>query len=56
MPEYSGFSRKKLVLGGAGPIPPARFVELGVTTPFSFLRGASDSIELVLTALEMGKD
>ncbi len=56
MPEYSGFSRKKLVLEGAGPIPPAPFVELGVTTPFSFLRGASDAIELVMRAHELGFD
>ncbi|MEO6198694.1 MAG: PHP domain-containing protein, partial [Sphingomicrobium sp.] len=32
------------------------FVELGLSSPFSFLRGASDSIELVLTGLEMGMD
>ncbi|MCY7271423.1 MAG: error-prone DNA polymerase, partial [Sphingomonas bacterium] len=32
------------------------FVELGVATPFSFLRGASDAIELVLTGLEQGMD
>ena len=56
MPEYSGFSRKKLVLEAAGPIPPAPFVELGVTTPFSFLRGASDAIELVMRAHELGMD
>src|SRR5215204_174897 len=56
MPEYSGFSRKKLVLEGAQPIPPAPFVELGVTTPFSFLRGASDAIELVMRAYELGMD
>jgi error-prone DNA polymerase len=56
MPEYSGFSRKRLVLEGAGPIPPAPFVELGVTTPFSFLRGASDAIELVQAAHGLGMD
>ena len=59
MPEYSGFARKKLLLGD-GDAPPAirraDYVELGVTTPFSFLRGASDSIELVLRALELGMD
>src|SRR5207237_5787911 len=32
------------------------YVELGVSSPFSFLRGASDAIELVLTALEQGYD
>ena len=35
-------------------IAPASSVELGVTTPFSFLRGASDAIELVLAAFEHG--
>jgi error-prone DNA polymerase len=38
------------------PVERAPYVELGVTTPFSFLRGASDAIELVLTALELGMD
>ena len=58
MPENIGFSRMKLVLAkkAAEPIPPAPFVELGVTTPFSFLRGASDAIELVLAALRLGMD
>ncbi|GAA4024703.1 error-prone DNA polymerase [Sphingomonas swuensis] len=58
MPEQEGFARRKLVRedGPAPFIPKAPFVELGVTTPFSFLRGASDSIELVLTALEQGMD
>jgi error-prone DNA polymerase len=59
MPEYTGFARKKLVRDPSAPLPdiaPAPFVELGVTTPFSFLRGASDAIELVLRALELGYD
>lgn len=59
MPEYTGFARRKLLLGeGEAPpaIPRAPYVELGVTTPFSFLRGASDSIELALRALELGMD
>ena len=59
MPEYSGFARRKLVLGNDALLPVivrAPYVELGVTTPFSFLRGASDAIELVLTALELGMD
>ena len=57
MPEYTGFGRKKLVADGdAAPLPKAAFVELGVASPFSFLRGASDAIELVLTAHEMGMD
>ncbi|MEO6199326.1 MAG: PHP domain-containing protein, partial [Sphingomicrobium sp.] len=57
MPEYTGFARRKLVPEGpAEAVPRAAFVELGVTSPFSFLRAASDSIELVLTALELGMD
>ncbi|WP_395623624.1 error-prone DNA polymerase [Sphingomonas daechungensis] len=38
------------------PIEKAPYVELGVSTPFSFLRGASDAIELTLTALKLGYD
>ena len=57
MPEYTGFGRKKLVADGdAAPLAKAAFVELGVASPFSFLRGASDAIELVLAAHEMGMD
>src|SRR5574338_1079944 len=59
MPEKVGFSRLKLVRREDMPPPPASratYVELGVSTPFSFLRGVSDSIELVLKALELGMD
>jgi error-prone DNA polymerase len=58
VPEYTGFARKTLTLsGGEGAaLPRAPFVELGLTSPFSFLRGASDSIELVLAAHAMGMD
>ena len=57
MPEHTNFARKKLVRDGpVEAIAPAAFVELGVTSPFSFLRGASDAIELVLKALELGMD
>ncbi|HET9810411.1 MAG TPA: error-prone DNA polymerase, partial [Sphingomicrobium sp.] len=48
-----------MMLVREGPVPeiaPAPYVELGVTSPFSFLRGASDAIELVLRALELGMD
>ena len=38
------------------PIEPSTYVELGVSSPFSFLRGASDAIELVQTALALGYD
>jgi error-prone DNA polymerase len=59
MPEQEGFARLKLVRTADTPPPPAErapYVELGVASPFSFLRGASDSIELVLRALELGMD
>ena len=59
MPETSVFTRRKLVRNDDAPPPPiprADYVELGVATPFSFLRGASDAIELVLTALSLGMD
>ncbi len=36
--------------------PPSPYVELGVTTCFSFLRGASDANELVLRAHALGYD
>jgi error-prone DNA polymerase len=59
MPEKVGFSRLKLVRNADTPPPPiapSPYVELGVTSPFSFLRGASDAIELVTTALALGYD
>src|SRR3954470_23299925 len=59
MPEKVGFSRLKLVRREDMPPPPTTpspYVELGVSSPFSFLRGASDAIELTLTALGQGYD
>src|SRR5690242_20945824 len=59
MPEKVGFSRLKLVRRADMPPPPTTpslYVELGVSSPFSFLRGASDAIELVLAALPLGYD
>jgi error-prone DNA polymerase len=59
MPEKAGFSRMKLVRRADTPPPPVApspFIELGVASPFSFLRGASDAIELTLRALELGMD
>ena len=59
MPEKEGFSRVKLVPREGMPPPPmtpSAYVELGVSSPFSFLRGASDAIELVLAALGQGYD
>ena len=46
MPETSSLARKKLVReDGMPPVPiaPASYVELGVTTPFSFMRTASST-------------
>jgi error-prone DNA polymerase len=59
MPEKVGFSRLKLVRSADMPPPPTMqspYVELGVTSPFSFLRGASDANELVTSALLLGYD
>lgn len=39
-----------------GPPPPAPFVELGLATCFSFLRGASEAAALVETARSFGYD
>src|SRR5581483_2152904 len=38
------------------PATPSAYVELGVTSPFSFLRGASDANELATSALLLGYD
>ena len=54
MPENVS-QRTRVVLEG-DPNPRAPFVELGVTTPFSFLRGASDAIELAKRAHDLGFD
>ena len=41
---------------GLGPPPRAPFVELGLFSCFSFLRGASDAVDLVTTARALGYD
>jgi len=59
MPDKPSFSRLRLVRTEdmpPPPIAPSAYVELGVSSPFSFLRGASDAIELVQTALALGYD
>ena len=59
MPDKPSFSRLRLVRTEdmpPPPIEPSSYVELGVSSPFSFLRGASDAIELVQTALALGFD
>src|SRR5690349_8368420 len=58
MPEQEGYARRRLEWrdGPLPPIPRAPFVELGIATPFSFLRGASDALELIPTAMDLGMD
>jgi len=41
---------------GIAPPPRAEFVELGLVSCFSFLRGASDAVDLVLAAHALGYD
>ena len=42
--------------GSITPPPPAPFVELGLASCFSFLRGASDAVDLATTARALGYD
>ncbi|MCF1709252.1 error-prone DNA polymerase [Tabrizicola sp. J26] len=56
MPENDNRHPRKTLLGEFPPNPRAAFVELGVSTPFSFLRGASDATDLVLAAHALGYD
>ncbi|SHI41602.1 error-prone DNA polymerase [Wenxinia saemankumensis] len=56
MPE-NDHQHPKRTLGddqGFAPNPRAPFVELGLTSCFSFLRGASDAVDLALTAHALG--
>jgi error-prone DNA polymerase len=55
MPDSNRLDRKTLT-GDYPPNPPAAYVELGVTTPFSFLRGASEASDLAATAHALGYD
>ncbi|MDP3675938.1 MAG: error-prone DNA polymerase [Novosphingobium sp.] len=50
--------RRTIELDPDAITPPERapFVELGLTSCFSFLRGASDAVDLVLTACALGYD
>lgn len=48
--------RRTIEEDGFTPNPRAEYVELGVTTCFSFLHGASDAVDLVRTAWEQGYD
>ncbi|MFM5906632.1 MAG: PHP domain-containing protein, partial [Novosphingobium sp.] len=48
--------RRHVDADGLPPPDPAPFVELGLASCFSFLRGASDAVDLALTARALGYD
>ncbi|MFC3629960.1 error-prone DNA polymerase [Paracoccus angustae] len=56
MPQNDHQAPRRTLSGDFAPNPRADFVELGVTSAFSFLRGASDATELVQTAHGLGYD
>jgi error-prone DNA polymerase len=56
MPETDTHPPRRRLTGPYAPNPRAAYVELGVTSPFSFLRGASEAIDLVMTAHAQGHD
>ncbi len=57
MPEAALTPERRRVAGEAAAAPPrAGFVELGLATCFSFLRGASDAVDLVTQAYALGYD
>lgn len=56
MPQNDSPARRRLSGAFSPPARDAPFVELGVTSAFSFLRGASQADELVATAHALGHD
>ena len=56
MPDSDNRPIRKTLTGDFPPNPRAEYVELAVTTPYSFLRGASDASELVGAAHALGYD
>ena len=56
MPDTDNRPPRKTLTGNFPPNPRSDYVELGVTTPYSFLRGASDASELVAMAHALGYD
>ncbi|WP_299876563.1 error-prone DNA polymerase [uncultured Sulfitobacter sp.] len=57
MPQQEGFKRR--TLEGDDPFqwhPPSAYVELGLASCFSFLRAASDAVDLTATANVLGYD
>ena len=57
MPEAPLTPERRHAAPGRLPPPaPAPFVELGMVSCFSFLRGASDAVDLACTARSLGYD
>jgi error-prone DNA polymerase len=56
MPQIDNIRPRRSLTGDFPPNPRAGFVELGVTSAFSFLRGASDATDLAQTAHALGYD
>ena len=56
MPEAPLTPERRHAEAAATPPPRASFVELGLTSCFSFLRGASDAVDLVTQAAALGYD
>jgi error-prone DNA polymerase len=56
MPDSDNRRIRQPLTGDFASNPRAYYVELGVTTPFSFLRGASEASDLVATAHRLGYD
>jgi error-prone DNA polymerase len=56
MPQIDNVRPRRSLMGDFPPNPRSPYVELGVTSPFSFLRGASDATDLARTAHAQGHD
>jgi error-prone DNA polymerase len=56
MPQIDNVRPRRSLMGEFPPNPRSPYVELGVTSPFSFLRGASDATDLARTAHAQGYD
>jgi error-prone DNA polymerase len=56
MPQIDNVRPRRSLNGDFPKNPRASYVELGVTSAFSFLRGASDATDLALTAHAQGYD
>ncbi len=56
MPDSDNRRIRKTLTGDFPPNPRSDYVELGMTTPYSFLHGASDASELAAMAHALGYD